>query len=126
MSVLPEYFDPSQFVKNDYDHHFTIKRPYTNFSKSMMINFKEYQVGKFINQTNLKLQCIVFERIWETCQNIYGIKEAKRRHRCFESLNYFDQCIKINKFIANDKKYNGHTFSTSKYYNVSPTHEQIV
>lgn len=44
MSVLPEYFDPSQFVKNEYDHHFTIKRPYTNFSKSMMINFKEYQV----------------------------------------------------------------------------------
>ena len=55
MSVLPEYFDPSQFVKNEYDHHFTIKRPYTNFSKSMMINFKEYQVRFNFNLDKFKI-----------------------------------------------------------------------
>ncbi len=46
MSVLPEYFDPNQFVQPDYDSHFTIKRPYTTFSKSMILKFEEYNVRK--------------------------------------------------------------------------------
>ena len=37
MKVLPEYFDPSQFIVPQYDTHFTIKRPYTNFAKSMRL-----------------------------------------------------------------------------------------
>ncbi len=45
MSVLPEYFDPNQFVQPDYDSHFTIKRPYTTFSKSMILKFEEYNVS---------------------------------------------------------------------------------
>lgn len=117
-AVLPEYFDPSQYVKPDVDSHFTIKRPYTTFSKSMLIKFDDYY-------TNLKVQCVVFDRIWGTCLNIYWVREAKRKHRCFEALNYFDQCVAINSHIANEKKYNWHTYGTSKYYNVSPTHEQI-
>ena len=57
--------------------------------------------------------------------NIYGVKEAKRRQRCFESLNYFDQCLRINSFMANDKKYFGHKYGVNKYYHTTPTHEQI-
>jgi len=74
----------------------------------------------------LKVQCVVFDRIWNTCLNLYGVQEAKKKHRCFESLNYFDQCVKINTYIANQKKYFGHVFTNSKYYNVTPTHEQIL
>jgi len=118
MKVLPEFFDPSQYVQPDMDSHFTIKRPYTTFSKSMSLQFEEYSA-------NLKVQCIVFDRIWHTCQNIYGVKEAKRKHRCFEALNYFDQCLKVNSFMANQKKYFDHQFGTSKYYNLTPTHEQL-
>jgi len=44
MKILPEYFDPSQFITPQYDTHFTIKRPYTNFAKSMRLNFQEYYV----------------------------------------------------------------------------------
>lgn len=47
MKILPEYFDPSQFITPQYESHFTIKRPYTNFAKSMRLNFQEYYV-KFI------------------------------------------------------------------------------
>jgi len=57
---------------------------------------------------------------------MYGLREAKRKHRCFESLLYFDQCVKINAFMANHKKYHGHVYGTNKYYNVTPTHEQII
>ena len=50
MKVLPEYFDPSQFMVPQYDTHFTIKRPYTNFAKSSVKNFQEYYVkNKHIN-----------------------------------------------------------------------------
>lgn len=73
----------------------------------------------------MKVQCVVFDRIWNTCTNLYGVREAKRKHRCFEALNYFDQCVRINSFMANEKKYEGQVFGNSKYYNVSPTHEQI-
>ena len=45
MSVLPEYFDPFLFHKPGQEYHFTIKRPYTTFSKSMNIDFKEYNVS---------------------------------------------------------------------------------
>ena len=48
MSVLPEYFDPFMFQQAGTDEHFTIKRPYTTFSKSINIDFKEYNVS-FIN-----------------------------------------------------------------------------
>ena len=44
MKILPEYFDPAQFVVADYDSHFIIKRPYTNFAKSMSIKFEDYYV----------------------------------------------------------------------------------
>jgi len=44
MRVLPEYFDPTQFYLADTETHFIIKRPYTNFAKSMQINFEEYYV----------------------------------------------------------------------------------
>ncbi len=44
MKILPEYFDPAQFVIADYDSHFIIKRPYTNFAKSMSIKFEDYYV----------------------------------------------------------------------------------
>ena len=63
MSVLPEYFDPFLFHKPGQEYHFTIKRPYTTFSKSMNIDFKEYNVSfklkrkyliKIINKGKLK------------------------------------------------------------------------
>lgn len=44
MKVLPEYFDPAQFVVANYDTHFIIKRPYTNFAKSMSVKFEDYYV----------------------------------------------------------------------------------
>lgn len=119
MKILPEFFDPNQFHVPNTDNHFIIKRPYTTFSKSMVLDFKEYN-------TNLKIQCIVFDRIWQTCINIYGLRDAKRKVRCFESLNYFNQCLKINSFISNDKKYYGHTYADSKYQNLSPGHDEIV
>ena len=119
MKVLPEYFDPNQFKIPNQDHHFIIKRPYTTFSNSMLLDYEDYF-------SNKKVQCVIFDRIWSTCLNIYGIREAKRRHRCFESYNYLNQCIAINSFIANDKKYFGHLYADSKYQNLTPTHEQIL
>jgi hypothetical protein len=46
MKVLPEYFDPAQFVVANYDTHFIIKRPYTNFAKSMSVKFEDYYVSQ--------------------------------------------------------------------------------
>ncbi len=46
MKILPEYFDPAQFVVANYDSHFIIKRPYTNFAKSMALKFEDYYVRK--------------------------------------------------------------------------------
>ena len=119
MKVLPEYFDPNQFKQPNRDAHFIIKRPYTNFTRSVNVDYKDYL-------SNLKIQCIVFDRIWNTCLNIYGLREAKKRIRCFESYNYFNQCLDINSFIANDKKYNSHKYADSKYQNLTPTHDQII
>lgn len=49
MSVLPEYFDPTSYDQPDHDSHFTIKRPYTTFSKSMFIKFEDYYVRQYNN-----------------------------------------------------------------------------
>ena len=46
MSVMPEYFDPSAYLQPDIDSHFTIKRPYTTFSKSMILKFEDYNVSE--------------------------------------------------------------------------------
>jgi hypothetical protein len=48
MKILPEYFDGAQFQVGNYDAHFTIKRPYTTFAKSMQIKFEDYYVTKNI------------------------------------------------------------------------------
>lgn len=45
MKILPEYFDPATFVVPNYDTHFIIKRPYTSFTKSMLIKFEDYYVS---------------------------------------------------------------------------------
>ena len=47
-SVLPEFFDPSMYVQPDFDSHFTIKRPYTTFSKAMLLKFNEYNVNFYL------------------------------------------------------------------------------
>lgn len=44
MKVLPEYFDPTQFHKPGLDYHFIIKRPYTTFTKSMLLQVEDYYV----------------------------------------------------------------------------------
>lgn len=44
MKVLPEYFDATQFITPNYEHHFIIKRPYTTFAKSMQVKFEDYYV----------------------------------------------------------------------------------
>lgn len=48
MSVLPEFFDPNMFVQPDFDSHFTIKRPYTTFSKVMTVKFDDYKVSLYL------------------------------------------------------------------------------
>lgn len=49
MKVFPEYFDANQFIVPNYNSHFTIKRPYTNFAKSMRLNFEDYFVRQTFN-----------------------------------------------------------------------------
>ena len=44
MKVLPEYFDSSQFIQPNYSTHFTIKRPYSNYAKSIQLKFDDYYV----------------------------------------------------------------------------------
>ena len=44
MKILPEYFDGAQFETGNYDSHFSIKRPYSTFAKSMQIKFEDYYV----------------------------------------------------------------------------------
>jgi hypothetical protein len=44
MKILPEFFDPTQFVVANYDTHFTVKRPYTTFAKSIGVKFEDYYV----------------------------------------------------------------------------------
>lgn len=44
MSVLPEFFDPFLFHRPNQEYHFTIKRPYTTFAKTINIEFNEYNV----------------------------------------------------------------------------------
>ncbi len=68
---------------------------------------------------------MIFDKIWQTCENMYGVKGAYRKHRCLESKNYFNQCIKINKFFAQDKKYFPHRYATSQYQWVTPHHDFV-
>jgi hypothetical protein len=56
---------------------------------------------------------------------MYGVKGAYRKHRCFEALNYFNQCVQINEFFAQDKKYFPHRYITNQYQWVSPHHDFI-
>ena len=60
-----------------------------------------------------------------TCMNIYGIHGANRKHRCHESKNYFNQCVQINHFMANDKKYHPQKYITDEYHHVTPHHDAI-
>ena len=69
---------------------------------------------------------MVFDRIWGTCKNIYGVGEAKRYRGCFEALQYFNQCVDINHHIAVERKYSGHKYAGSKYQHLTPSHDQIL
>lgn len=60
MKILPEYFDPSQFTTPQYESHFTIKRPYTNFAKSMRLNFQEYYVKKILLRLLVKFKTAMY------------------------------------------------------------------
>ncbi len=71
------------------------------------------------------MQCVIFDKIWTSCLNMYGVKGAKRKHRCFESLNYFNQCVDINEFFAQDKKYYPHRYITNQYQWVTPHHDFV-
>ena len=66
---------------------------------------------------------------------MYGMRKAEKHHRCFvynffnfifqESKNYLEQCIDINKFIANDKKYYPERYATSEFQHVQPHHSSV-
>ena len=42
-----------------------------------------------------------------------------------ETKNYMEQCIAINKFVANDKKYYPERYATSEFNVVQPSHESV-
>ncbi len=50
--------------------------------RALILNLKIIMYP-FIIQTNLKLQCVVFDRIWETCLNMFGMDKAVKKARCF-------------------------------------------
>lgn len=97
MKVFPEYFDQYQFVLNRENMH-TIKRPYINFYKTLNFAFQEYNA-------NLKLQCVHWQRLVFACVNVFGYFEFMKNIRCFESAEYFHQCLQLNTFFAYHKKY---------------------
>ncbi len=86
MKVFPEYFDTAQFFQAKQQRHM-LKRPYLNFGKTLNIKFQDYN-------SNLKLQCVYWHKLTQTCMNQYGAFEYKKNIRCFVgavfSLGSFD------------------------------------
>ena len=99
MKVFPEYFEFQQFNRANYQMNHCMKRPYINFYKTLNFAFQEYHA-------NLKLQCVHWQRILQTCVNIFGYFDYGRNIRCSESSYYFEQCVQLNSFFAYMKKYN--------------------
>ncbi len=61
MKILPEYFDSAQFIQPNYNSHFTIKRPYTNYAKNIQVKFEDYFV-KLINIDKFKITMCCFRQ----------------------------------------------------------------
>ena len=78
MKVFPEYFDTQQFSMARENFH-TIKRPYINFYKTINFKFQEYN-------SNLKLQCVHWQRLLLACVNVYGYFEFLKQIRCVVSV----------------------------------------
>ena len=74
MKVFPEYFDFAQFQLAKEPSH-TIKRPYINFGKTVKFGFQEYN-------TNLKLQCVFWQKLIMHCVNHFGYFEFLKHIRC--------------------------------------------
>lgn len=60
MKILPEYFDSSQFIQPNFNHHFTIKRPYANYAKDIQVKFEDYYVSTYNNIDQLKTPMCCF------------------------------------------------------------------
>lgn len=118
MKVFPEYFDTQQFNRANYQMIHCMKWPYINFYKTLNFAFQEYNA-------NIKLQCVHWHRIMQTCVNIFGFTDYKRNIRCQEANWYFEQCLGLNTYFAYMKKYNPQEFFTSEYYKISPHYDQV-
>ena len=85
MKVFPEYFDHAQFELTRENFH-TIKRPYINFGNTVNFKFQEYN-------SNIKLQCVHWERLIRACVNVWGYFDFLKHIRCIEGVEYFQQCL---------------------------------
>jgi hypothetical protein len=59
MKILPEYFDGSQFIQPNFNSHFTIKRPYVNYAKSINIKFEDYYVSIYYTDQSQTPMCSI-------------------------------------------------------------------
>jgi hypothetical protein len=75
MPVFPEYFDVPDFKLN-VENAFIMKRPYINFGKTINFKWQEYN-------SNIKLQCVMWQSILFSCINIYGYFDFMKNIRCF-------------------------------------------
>ena len=117
MKVFPEYFDFNQFEMARDNMH-TIKRPYIYFGSSLDFNFQEYN-------SNIKLQCIHWQRIIGACVNTYGYFEFLKNIKCLEATEYFKQCVSLNAFFAQHKKYYPQEYYHNEYWRVSPHYDNV-
>jgi len=117
MKVFPEYFDINQFSMVRENMH-TIKRPYINFYKTLNFKFQEYN-------TNIRLQCVHWQKIMQTCVNVFGYYEFLKNIRCLEVTEYFKQCLQLNTFFSHHKKYYPQEYFQSEYFKVSPHYDSI-
>jgi len=59
------------------------------------------------------------------CINTFGYFDFMKNIRCFEAVNYFQQCIELNTFFAWHKKYYPNEYYTSEYWRVSPHYNNV-
>ena len=119
MRVFPEYFDQTQFQLASVEQAHTIKRPYINFHNTVNFSFQEYH-------SNLRLQCVHWNRLVNACINTFGYFDFLKHIRCLESTEYFRQCLSLNAYFAYHKKYYSNEYFYDEYYKASPHYNDVL
>ena len=117
MKIFPEFYDMNQFTLAQ-ENVFAIKRPYINFAKTLKFKYQDYN-------SNIKLQCVHWNRLLMTCINQYGYFDMMKEIKCQEIVEYFHQCLQLNAFFGYHKKYFPNEYYYDKYWRVNPHYDEV-